>query len=402
MIVNIVCLFLVFIPLCGPLQISPFICIRDLWITKEFLALLAIITICIIPSPRRQHTVNPWIKSMLVFLIFSIYLAPPIKLLLGPADLGGLWMWKSLAWVMAYFMFYRKIKSMPVLRSEDKMMIANAIGYAGFISAVYAIFQYLNLDQFQTYFRPEWEAHRQAGEITALIGSPVYLGVFLGLCLPFSIYCLRWWQNLIIILAILACQSDTANLFTLLTLIFMFCMKAKNINWLRFYLFCGVLAMAIVGSFWHQIRPHIHDNGRFAVWRETFNDWHSTCLNIPVTPEMTKGEKIETEFLNKRTWSLTGRGLGSFEYIFQRKHPGWNDPHNIYLKVLYETGIIGFGIFLGIISFVFWRNFSIAREDSWTLTLYCSFLFACLSGATLPILIIEPLRFIFVVILSFL
>lgn len=402
MIVNIICLFLVFIPLCGPLQISPFICIRDLWTTKEFLALLAVVIICLIPSPRRQYTINLWLKIMIVFLVFATYLAPPIKLLLGLADLGGLWMWKSLAWVFAYFMLYRKIRGMPIIHLEQKKLIAKSIGYAGLISAVYAIVQYLNIDQFQTYFRPEWEGYRQAGDITALIGSPVYLGVFLGLCLPFSIYALRWWQSIVIILAILTCQSDTATIFVVFMLVFMCCMRAKSLNWLRAYVLCVVVIMAAMGSLWHEIRPHVGDNGRFGIWRDTVEDWRSPCLTIPITPEMSKGEAIETTLLNKRTWAITGRGIGSFEYIFQRKHPGWNDPHNVYLRVLYETGIIGLILFLGMIAFVFWKNFFIAREDYWVLTLYCSFLFVCLSGLTLPILIIEPLRFMSVVVMSLL
>lgn len=394
----LLCISLFLIPLIGPLTIEPLVNIKDIWTVKEFLVLLSITIICVIPSPSKHHTL-PWpIQWLMGFLIISTFLIPPIHFKLGNSDLGGLWCYKSIVWVFAYFMLYQRIQAMRI----DQRLISMAICYTALISSVYAIFQFFNLDQFQFYDRPIWEAHRQAGDITAMIGSPVYLAVFLCICLPFCFLTLPWWQVIVVVVAIWICQSDTANVFGIVTSMVYFAMRAKPVLWLKILAAICLVLLIVVPMNWSKISPHLGDNGRFLVWQETFKDWHSPPITLGITPDMSKDRQQEVNLLNHRIWAITGRGVGSFEYIFQLKKQGWNHPHNEYLKVLYELGIVGFMLFMTIIIWVLWKSFLMARKDPWVCCLFSSFIFICLSATTMPMLLVEPIRIFSVVIICFL
>ncbi len=109
---------------------------------------------------------------------------------------------------------------------------------------------------------------------------------------------------------------------------------------------------------------------------------------------MSEAQKAEVKKLNKRTWSLTGRGLGSFPFIFGTKYTtNYESVHNEYLEVLYSIGAIGLIIFLGSLGFVFYNTFPLARADKFCMAVYVSFLFCTLAAAGLPTLHIEPLRY---------
>lgn len=396
----LLCLALFIIPLCGPITIIPFIDVKDLWKAKEFLVILTIAASCYFPL-KSYRTSKP-LQWILIFLIISTFLMPPIVLKLGNADLGGLWAWKSLAWVLGYFILYQRIASMS-LHINDKELISKAIGYAALISSIYAIVQLLNTDQFQLV--RDWHDIGMGNshpEMTGMIGNSVYLSIFLVMSLPFSLYAMRPWQSWTIVTAVLLAGSDTATCGMIIILSILWAMKVKSDLWLKLLLAMTVISATVCVSYWPQIRPHIRDNSRFQIWKEVVKDWHGPVLTQEVTPDMSESQKSAYAILNKRTWSLTGRGLGSFEFLFQRKFPGWNDPHNVYLKILYELGLIGVCLFLWNIGSILWRNFALARKDEWTLVLYLALVFCCFSALTTPLLIIEPLRLLICVIFALL
>lgn len=373
---------------------------------------MAIIGICALPVAAHQRTINWPVKALLAFTIISIFLIPPVILQLGHFDLGGSWCWKSLAWVMAYFMLYQRLAGFPLLEGYREK-IALAIGWAAFLSACYAIVQSLNIDQFQVMRTYKEMGNKTAGEITAMIGSPVYLAVFLCLCLPFCINYMKWWQTSLVCIAILACQSDTGTIGAVFIIVLMAAMRAKSTIWLKVMVCGGILCGALILSFWPQVGPKIESmgNGRFLIWQQVWEDYNSPAILLPITEDMPENKRFEAELLNKRKQTITGRGPGSFEFFFTRKHEAvsqygvpilWNDPHNVYLRVLYELGAVGLGLFLGVIGFVLWKAFPAARADQWSLTLFCSFAFWCFAGLTTPLLIVEPLRFYAVAIFALL
>lgn len=396
---RILCAALFILPLCGPLTIAPIIDIKDLWKTKEFLAILAVALLCVVPVSRHDRAVNWPLKAMLVFVVLATFLIPPIAIQIDNENLGGLWCWRAVAWAFGYFLLYQRISSAHF----DRVAVAKAIGWGALLTASYALVQLLNIDQFQI-TRPDSEigAGHTHPEMTAMIGSSVYVSVWLGICLPFCFYILRWYQTAVVAAAIFLTGSDTGILFGTATVIFMLSMRARSNLYLKTILLVIALAGGMILGFWPQLKPIFkeHASGRYQIWSKTIKDWQDPCIVLDIKPEMSAAQKREIEILNKRTWTMTGRGMGSFDFIFQRKMPGWNDPHCVYLRVLYETGLIGLGLFLGMIGLVLWKGFSGARQDPWKLAVYCSLVFCCLAAVTTPLLIIEPLRFYCVIIFS--
>jgi hypothetical protein len=344
---------------------------------------------------------NPFIKLLLFFLPISIINAPPLALIFGSENLGGLWMWRSLAWTLAYFLLFVSIQRMDFSHKQ----VATAIGWTAFICSIYAYLQFFGLDQFQV-TRPGEEIgwHNSAPGISATIGSGFYLATFLAICLPFCVCYMRWWQTALVIGALLICQSDTATAGAFLTIVLMFCLRAKNTIYLKVLAGAIICILLLLAVSWSKIHGEIElrANGRFRIWHEVFEDWKSPPLTINISQDMSKDQKQTLEMLNKRAYALTGRGIGSFEFIFQRKHPGWNDPHNVYLRVLYELGLGGLVLWLGMIGFVLYKRFNAARIYTWENALYCAFFYCCFAGLTVPLLVVEPLRFYAVLMFSLL
>ena len=93
------------------------------------------------------------------------------------------------------------------------------------------------------------------------------------------------------------------------------------------------------------------DEGRMVVWSQTLKDYKQK--------------------------SLTGYGLGSYEYVEGRrlldvmkysKPTVWKNPHNEYLRILFETGAIGLGLFL-MFCFSIFRKFIRSKKSPQTITL---------------------------------
>ena len=393
------------ISLCGPIIIEPIIAVRELWVAKEFIALLSILLITIsayIRGHEHKAAINWPLLALMFFLPISIYAAPPLRLMYGHENIAGLWMWRSLAWCFAYFMLYCAVCANPPVRERQKRWIIWCIGWAAIISAGYAYIQFIGLDQWQ--LARSWKeltgnAEPGSGTIksvnvTGMIGNPTYLGVWLAMCLPFLVLFFRWYWAVFVWGAIFLCQSDIATIGSLITLFFIVCMRVKSMVGLKIGVVLAGVACFVLWGFWSEIRPKIVDNGRFPVWAQTFEDWKSPCIKIEISEEMSPAQRSEAEMLNKRTYALTGRGLGSFPFIFSPKYETrYESAHNEHLEGLYSIGLIGQMMFLASIGFVFWFAFWIARSDMFALALYTSLFFCFLASIGLPILHVEPLRY---------
>lgn len=379
----------------------PLIKISDIWIAKEFFALIFIFAICGYGISRGVKVIsnNPFVNLFLLFLPLSIFNAPPYELMLAHQNLGNLWIWKATGWLLAYYIFYLIVKDLRIKESN----IVFCISWAAIISAIYAFIQpsLLNIDQFQATRTVEQIGHPKSPEITAMIGNPTYLGCFLALCFPFILIYKKWWWSVLVFGAILLCQSDFAVAGAIIAGIFIVCMRSKGVVLLKVLVALTVFFGMFLYSFWDDIRPKIVDNGRFSTWGKAFSDWKSPPILMIIPPNTTPEYKAYLELLNKRSNALTGRGPGSFPYLFSVKYNNkWDDPHNVYLRCLYEYGLFGLILLIGMIGFVFVKKFAMARQDKFTLACYSSLIFICLASVGIPLLHIEPLRFFCILIFT--
>lgn len=330
---------------------------------------------------------NLFAKLLLAYIPVSIINSPQeIKLIFGGQDICGLWQYRAFTWMLVYFLLHLSINRMKI----DSQKISKAIGYAAFISSVYAWLQFLGLDQFQFTLPGEdigW-THR-AADISANIGSSFYLGTWLGMCLPFCVAYMRWWQTVVIVGAIVICQNHTGSIGSALTMGLFYSLWIGR-KWVRGYLMFLLILGAAIPLYWKQIESRA--DGRIYVWTETLKGWKESVTKIDLTGKNNE-QRDRLEHLNEKSYAITGRGIGSYEFLFERKHPGFNDPHNVYLRVLYETGLIGLLLFLGMIFETFRNSFDAACKDKFKRCLFCAFFYCCFAGLTSPLFVVEPLRF---------
>jgi O-antigen ligase len=259
----------------------------------------------------------------------------------------------------------------------------------------------------------------QYPHITAWIGNPSHLAVYLVICLPFVIEYCRWYWVATTLLAIYLCHSDTALFGALFCLTiglslrmaslsqfigrifnFNFCFRkiAVAIGLLILALFAAILAVFI------NIENHktisFADSGRFEVWKNGIEDWKSAPYLYLIPENASESTRIELEAKNRRSYMLTGRGLGSWAFMYPIKHPQengvkWDTAHNEYLETLYSIGIAGLFLLLMAIWQVLYGGIMLLENKFWRAA-YLAFLISLLCAAVHPVWHMEPHRYIIV------
>ena len=157
--------------------------------------------------------------------------------------------------------------------------------------------------------------------------------------------------------------------------------------WTKAYLFLstiGLGATLVLGSLGI---IKLSDNGRIPVWKQTFNAARGPVVMFPITPDMDQGQRLKAEALNQKNFSWYGRGLGSFKYLSKT---GWESAHNEPLEAFYSIGL--FGVILG--GMALWPVLKTRPKDKFYLACWASLLYACFASAGIPLLHVEPLRYL--------
>ena len=385
------------IPLCGSLVIGPVIGIHDPMAAKEFLIVLSILSMGILALLKREcyfcniKTLINWpLYALIIFLPLSIYCSPPFKLQYYNVNMGGLWMWKSLTWVFLYWILYETL----IRVDFNKKAVIKAICGAALITVVYACIQIIGLDQFQFVRHVKVIGSPAAQHITGMIGCPTYLAIWLVMCLPFILAYTRWPWWILTGSVIVVCKSDIGIGGLVLILLLWQAFRARKRRYLVLLGMVSLFIIIAVAVNWRVIRPKISDNGRFEVWEATFKDWKAPAVLMAVRDDMTDRQKIEIQNLNKRTYALTGRGMGSFPYFFGFKYMSrYDKAHNDHLEIPYSIGLIGYILFMAAIGFVMWITFLPAKEDLFLSACYISFLYSVIAAFGIPLWQHEPLRY---------
>lgn len=412
------CFSIFFIPIAWSPFSFPFLpTINDLWTAKDFLVLMfSLGIICLSRSGGKMgKNANPWISILLLYIPISIYSSPPLELKYFWQNMGGLWGWRSFAWCLLYFALSCALGGLSWARERTKRCVALSFVWGALISSVYAILQAGHLDQWQIGRTYAQIGHPAAMDIVSNIGNPSYLAVYLGICLPFALLYLPW-AAIPIVAVICVAQSDFAFVGTILTGLLMLCLRSGKMIVLKICAGLVVFGCFLAMEQWPQIRTYLEHagNGRMECWQNTLHDWKSPCIIMKITDDMPEEKRRDLEMFNKRTYVFTGRGPGSFPFIYQPKYKviitdpnlayqvPFDSPHNVYLRVLYEMGLTGLIIFVGALIWIFNRAIKSFPFDRFKLAVFCSAFFICFIMIGTPVEQINPLAYFSVVIMSIL
>ncbi|OPX89074.1 MAG: hypothetical protein A4E53_01682 [Pelotomaculum sp. PtaB.Bin104] len=368
------------------LCVTPFFLVGDDRYGKEVLVLLmsgAIIFLSCIKNP---------ITGLVAYLFISPFFAPPFELSALNQNVAGFWQYKPLAFCLIFYFLFSKLSSIPwPNRILDRIL--KVMDWSAFITAIYLVAQYFNLDQFLVTATDMHTIHSTNPHMTATLTNSTLASAFLTMCLPALIYRRAWIRLAFVCVMMYSCQSLMAIGAGIVSILVYRLIKInKMIAWVCFgLLLICVLIYAEMNKTWVLYQS----NGRIQEWGRIIKEVVSPSMDL-------------------RTRALTGYGLGAYSYIYVSQHTvrwcpickrweiGMWRAHNEFIEFFYNAGIIGLGLLIFSIISLIYKSIPFIILDERMLALLSSFLALCLLACGTFIWQVEPFRIYTVVIVSIL
>lgn len=274
---------------------------------------------------------NEWALTLAGYALLCYYMSPKGSIKLLGIESGRFWSWEPLYYIMVFLLFTVAVSSIRFLRRKLNLTF-KIMSWCGLVMGLLVFIQSLHLDQFFIHLFGTW------GFMPGTLGNPTLVGPFLGMVMPIALYRREYVFAGVMAYAIMATRSNVAMVgFVVMVMVYL---ALKNKWWFISIATLAVVTIPLVIGLYFtnpQFREHCPDNERFLTWSQALHD-----LTVPV---MLKSQKI---------YAITGRGPGSFKYLFHATHNIHNESkfvyaHNDYVQVAYEMGILGIVLFLGTI-----------------------------------------------------
>jgi hypothetical protein len=303
---------------------------------------------------------NKWILIFIGYLMVNIYFSPKINIMIFDNNVGNIWVWHSISHILIFAMALISISSIDFDAKTIKL-IFNIMTWCGLVMAVYCILQALCIEQFFALMGTGIHQLAYDRQICGTLGHQTIVSPFMAMIIPIAIYSRKYWQAIVIAIAVIITMSQVAIGAMVISLMFYFGVKGKR----------NLIAMITLGliiisgyAFYKPLISTIDDHGRFIAWKILVKD-----MTAP-------SEQLK--------YPITGVGIGSFAYTFHIRHPhdkGYQ-AHNEYLEVFWNTGLVGLFIFISGIFYIWKQNFSLKdilnkKINKYRMTLLASFL--CIS-----------------------
>jgi len=373
---------------------------------KELISLLfalAIFLSALFNGEIKSFT-NKWYLIFLFYIPFAIWHSPPFITLLGQHNIAGTWQWQPFCYILIYMLLIVSVSSLRFSRHEIHKMFS-IITVVGVIMAFYVIVQSLNIEQFFT-VKPVEIGSPMKPKLMGSLGNSTIVSAFLVMCLPFCYYMRKWFRALILIIAVLLCNSQMATgTMIVCFVLYLFIYAPMSRPYLGTFCLCAAIGLTLFGITQpKEFRSRVGDNSRFVMWHKTVKDINSPPINQAITPNMNEQQKQYLTIQNDRTYPFTGLGLGSFKIMYSEKHktfhpdfkrwvyPKWGSPHNFYIHIAYCLGIVGLGLFLIVLWTTLWPALLKIRDAPDILPVFISVISVLILSIATFILEIEPHR----------
>jgi tetratricopeptide (TPR) repeat protein len=313
--------------------------------------------IWLLKTLERQNSVKvfkEFYKNKLLIPVIFFLLSGVLSYILSPFEgSSGEEIVKRLLYIATFFVVVFEFDSLKKIeRFIFWILLAN------FITSLYGIIQYLELDPFA------WKG-AFGGRIFSTFGNPNFFSAYLVWTIPIIlsyIMLTKKWSYSIVVLAsafCVFCSQSKASwigltfgviVFTFLSIRFFSHFKQES---LKKVMAIGVIIFLIVSSFgvWFLIKKRV-DSVNFRV-----STWHATwdMINKPI-------------FVSPIKSKILGTGIGTFKTVYpayrrpeifhiEGKHNTETDhPENELLEIWYDEGIVGFGIFLWMLFLIYFAS----------------------------------------------
>lgn len=301
------------------------------WMPKNAIFItLGMIVIASSWLSRKSRTTfyNPWLSLCFIYfaIMFSwVFLKPLVFDNARGLIIYNMWtIISSLDVLIGLLLIYTLVEYTDTL--DRWINIAKVICWLGLGLSIYGILQYFDLDQIFWHTKKLHE-----NRVCLFLGNPMLAGHFLAIISPLALIFRKFKYNIIYaiigVTVFLTESSSSAAVFIIgLMMFLLFTGKLKVFITL-------IITGFILGILVFKLRPGYYDiSGRLDLWKEVL--------------------------LVCKEKAITGWGLGWF---FTRKftvagHDCWaHVPHNTFLLIIHESGIIGLGLVLCYLASLFRR-----------------------------------------------
>ena len=316
-----------------------------------FLLIAIIISFCF---SKEVYFQNRW-NFILLFCLISIIFSTLYSSILNPAesllDFDKSTIWLNLFnWVPIYFFF---IGLQIYMKSEKQIMLFQKVLIAGtvpvIVSCIMQKFLYI-YGPFETLFGTiVWFNYNHAAEqVSGLFNNPNYLGMWLTLCLPFSLSAIKLEKNsfvnstiiyLINILIIyFAYATFSRNAFIGIVLSLLFIVERRKLIFFSIFFFLSLFVFSyILPDFLNIFQINFSELSD----SNTFQKFSSLQLSLN-NPRIAIWSNA-IDFISMRP--LLGWGAGSFPHVFyenaylQIPLTKYQHTHNLIIELAYNFGI---------------------------------------------------------------
>lgn len=310
-------------------------------------------------------------------------------------DISNFWSWKVIYQIVCYFLLLWSVSSLR-FRLRELKTVFFFMALSGFLMSLLVLVQYFGLDQLFVLDRknPDLKSLQHLAALGGTIGQSTLVSPFIGMIVPLAIYLRRWAWVSFMILALILTDSQVAQGAAILSCLvggfLLLKTKKQKIIYVGLVLLCfggGFLYLAKNKNVYTRLS---RDNGRLATWKAVVSDLQT---------------EPRKQFDDHRKFVVTGFGPGTYEYYSTIiKNSRWGILHNEPLETLFNFGLIGTYLFLGVVWSFLLSVFSFLNSPnrSALLALFVSLL--CISFSSLGTFPwhIEPMRFYSVVVFGLL
>tara|TARA_B100001248_G_scaffold258633_1_gene243169 strand:+ start:118 stop:1431 length:1314 start_codon:yes stop_codon:yes gene_type:complete len=316
-----------------------------------FLLTAVIISFCFAKENFFQNRWNLILFICLIWIIFStIYstILNPAKSILD-FDKSTIWL-NLFNWVPIYFFF---IGSQIYLKSEKQRLLLQRVLIAGTVPVLVSCImqKFLNIyGPFETLFGTiVWFNYKfSAEQVSGLFNNPNYLGMWLTLCLPFSMSALKLEKNNIlnsiimylinILIIYFAFATFSRNAFIGIVLSLLFMVERRKLIFFSISFFISLFIFIYILPDFLNIIPINFSELSDA---NTFQKFSSLQLS-PINPRIAIWSNA-IDFISMRP--LFGWGPGSFPHVFYENASleipliKYQHTHNLIIELAYNFGI---------------------------------------------------------------
>ena len=299
--------------------------VADTRVGKDFLAvwIALIIGLIAIYNGNVRKSNNVWLFILTGYLLLSAHLgfATPFKM--NNVESGGFWMWKPITQSICFFLMYVSVSSLNLKRIELDVLL-KIVAYCGLAMSFYVVLQWFDVRQFYLVKTDHYINSITKPHLVGTLGNSTIVAPYIAMIIPITLYLRKYLWSVLMVIVVFLLESQVALGAMVLSIVLYYAIKRPKTLIISALLLGALITFAIRTDY------KVETNGRITQWELITEYWKSPAV---------KGETVP--------YSITGKGIGSFEYFYHDVlNSHFYKAHNDYLQILCSLGIVGLLIFI--------------------------------------------------------